>query len=133
MIRYLFDTDICSYIVKRRFPKLQARYIQMPSSDFAISAIVFGEILTGLEKGGPHHPAKAPAEAFLASIQILDWPAAAALPYARIRQLTRKQPLQERDMLIAAHAIALDVPLVTNNIKHFGRISPPLKLDNWLW
>ncbi len=133
MIRYLLDTDIFSYIVKQRFPALNARYLAVPVTDIAISAISYAEILTGLEFCGEHHPMFAPTCAFLEQTIILDWPNDAAMPYARIRQLTRKQPLAERDMLIAAHAIAIDVPLVTNNTKHFGRIGPPLRVENWLW
>jgi len=63
---------------------------------------------------------------------VLDWPAEAANAYADIKSRTRKQPLAEQDMLIAAHAIALDATLVTNNVRHFSRMGGGLRFENWL-
>jgi tRNA(fMet)-specific endonuclease VapC len=52
--------------------------------------------------------------------------------YADIRHRTHNQPLNDRDTFIAAHAIALDATLVTNNTRHFGRMGGGLRLENWL-
>ena len=133
MIQYLFDTDILSYLMRRQFATLQARFIQTPPAQCAISAITCAEILFGLESQAPGHANRLRALAFLESISILDWPADATPHYARIRYTTRHQPLHERDTMIAAHAIALGATLVTNNTKHFARIGNGLKFENWLW
>ena len=37
----------------------------------------------------------------------------------------------EMDMMIAAHAVAIDGVLVTNNVRHYERIAPPLAIENW--
>lgn len=133
MIRFLLDTDILSYLMRRRFPHLNARFDQVPPDDVAISAVTAAEILFGLESFPRDHPMHTRALRFLDAIQILDWPAEAAPFYADIRFRTRQQPLGERDMMIAAHAVAIDAVIVTNNTKHFGRIENQLRVENWLW
>ena len=133
MTQYLFDTDILSYLMKRRFSRLQARFGNTSLTDCSISAITAGEILFGLESLGRAHPARERAIAFLQTIRVLDWPAKAASIYAECRHNTRKQPIGDRDVMIAAHALALNATLVTNNTNHFARIGPSLQLENWLW
>lgn len=133
MIRYLLDTDILSYLMRRRFPLLNTRFEQVPPQDIAISAVTAAEILFGLKTFPSEHPMHLRALRFLDAIQILDWPAEAAALYAEIRFQTKQQPLGERDMMIAAHAIALDAILVSNNTRHFERVGDKLRLENWLW
>jgi len=74
------------------------------------------------------------AEAFFESIQVLDWPASAAPIYGRLRALLKKagKDIGLNDVMIAAHAIAMDATLVTNNTSHFSRIGPPLRMENRL-
>lgn len=69
---------------------------------------------------------------FLFDADVLDWPSRAATSYAAIRHRTRRQPLQDRDIFIAAHAIAIDAILVTNNTRHFARMGGGLRYENWL-
>ena len=71
---------------------------------------------------------------FLNSVEVLAWPPEAAEFYADIRyELTRTgNPIGDMDMLIAAHAIAADAVLVTNNTRHFKRIKLPLMMANWM-
>jgi tRNA(fMet)-specific endonuclease VapC len=132
MILYLLDTDIVSYLMKRRFVQLQTKFSRMPPEAWAISSITYAEILFGLEAFGPFHHARTRAIGFLGAAQILDWPSDAAPAYAAVRYQLQRQPIGDRDYMIAAHAIALDATLVSNNIRHFGRIGLPLKLENWL-
>jgi tRNA(fMet)-specific endonuclease VapC len=70
---------------------------------------------------------------FLNLAQIVDWDGPAAEAYADIRHsLTRAaQPIGELDMMIAAHALSLGDVLVTNNSRHYQRLSPPLQIENW--
>lgn len=133
MIRYLLDTDILSYLMRRRFAILNTRFDQVPPEDIAISAVTAAEILFGLKSFPQDHPMHARALRFLDAVQILDWPADSAAVYADIRFRTKQQPLGDRDIMIAAHAIALEATLVTNNTRHFERIGGRLRLENWLW
>lgn len=77
---------------------------------------------------------KMAAELFFNSIQVLDWPASAAPIYGHLRARLTKSGVDIglNDVMIAAHAVALDAVLVTNNTRHFNRIGPPLRLENWL-
>ena len=132
MILYLLDTDTCSYIAKRSRPSVVRRYDQLKSDEWAISAINYAEILYGIEPFPPGHPLRIKVKAFLFSANVLDWPSSAAAAYADIKNRARQQPVAEQDMLIAAHAIALDATLVTNNTRHFGRMGGGLRFENWL-
>jgi tRNA(fMet)-specific endonuclease VapC len=122
VIRYLLDTDTCSYIAKRSQPTVLERFAQLCAEDWAISAVTYAEILYGLEPWPLKHPLRIKA----------NWPTTAAADYAAIRHSNRAQPLHDRDMMIAAHAIALDATLVTNNTRHFSRMGGGLRFENWL-
>jgi len=132
VILYLLDTDTCSYIAKRSRPSVVRRYDQLKSDEWAISAINYAEILYGIEPFPAGHPLRIKVKAFLFSANVLDWPSSAAAAYADIKNRARQQPVAEQDMLIAAHAIALDATLVTNNTRHFGRMGGGLRFENWL-
>ena len=132
MIRYLLDTDTCSYIAKRSQPAVLDRFSKLRAEEWAISAINYAEILYGIEPFPAGHPLRIKVKAFLFSANVLDWPSSAAAAYADIKNRARQQPLAEQDMLIAAHAIALDATLVTNNTRHFGRMGGGLRFENWL-
>jgi tRNA(fMet)-specific endonuclease VapC len=132
MIRYLFDTDTASFLMKQYNPKLTHRFNQLTKEDWAISAITYGELLFGLEPLPPFHSARVRVATFADTANVLDWPTHAAVPYAEIRHRTRKQPLNDRDIFIAAHAIAIDATLVTNNTRHFTRMGSGLSFENWL-
>ena len=66
-------------------------------------------------------------------MRTLPWDADAAGHYADIRHqlVSTGQPIGELDMMIAAHALAAEAVLVTNNLQHFARIAVPLMLANW--
>ena len=132
MILYLLDTDTCSYIAKRSRPSVVRHYDQVKSDEWPISAICYAELMFGIEPFPPMHPLPIKVKAFLFSATILDWPTSAAAAYADIKNRSKQQPLAEQDTLIAAHAIALDATLVTNNTRHFSRMGGGLKFENWL-
>lgn len=132
MIRYLLDTDTASFILKRYSATLEARYLKVLPSERAISAVSYAELLFGLESTPAFHPARIKVADFVKSNDVLDWPMAAAAIYASIRYRTQEQPLQDRDIFIAAHAIALDATIVTNNTRHFSRMGGGLRYENWL-
>lgn len=71
--------------------------------------------------------------AFVGSANVLSWDKSAAEAYADIRHTltTSGQLIGELDMMIAAHALAQNCILVTNNTRHFARVAPPLQLANW--
>lgn len=134
MIRYLLDTDISSFFLKRRLPQLRERITAaMRRGEVGVSVITRAELRYGLallpEARRLHHL----VDEFLRNIPIFPWDNKAADQYAKLAatQKQRGQPIGILDTQIAAHAIAENLILVTNNERDFGRISG-LKIDNWL-
>jgi tRNA(fMet)-specific endonuclease VapC len=132
MTRYMLDTDICSYIMKRSNEAVLRRLRKVPISDVCVSVITKSELLYGVEVS-PHRGQDAEAlVAFLRHVEVLDFPDEAAAHYAQIRAnlKTRGTMIGANDLFIAAHARSLRLTLVRNNTSEFGRIQG-LKLDNW--
>jgi tRNA(fMet)-specific endonuclease VapC len=129
---YMLDTDICSFIIKRANDKVLKRLKRTPVEDVCISVVTQAELLYGVDISPRQKTDEAAVGAFLAHVAILDFPAEAALHYARIRgHLKRKGTMiGANDLLIAAHAQSLGFTLVTNSTAEFGRI-PHLKMENW--
>jgi tRNA(fMet)-specific endonuclease VapC len=132
----MLDTDTASYIIKARSPPLEAKLLQISPDQLSISAITRAELMYGLRRLPPGHRLHAGVHQFFNIVPILAWDSAAADHYAAIRHhlTTAGTPIGDPDMMIAAHALATGAVLVTNNTKHFERISAhgPLVLENWL-
>ena len=130
----MLDTDMSSYIIKGQVPDAEAILAAIPPSQLCISAITSAELRYGLKRLPAGHRLHLGVRHFLDIIQILPWDAVAAGHYADIRhELTNSgQPIGELDMMIAAHALAANAVLVTNNTRHFARIAAPLVLENWM-
>lgn len=132
MPRFMLDTDTCSYIMKRSHPLVLRRLQAMDVNDACMSIITRAELLYGVEVSPRRaHDAGALA-AFLPYVDTADFSVDAAFHYAEIRaDLKRRGALiGANDLLIAAHARALGLVLVTNNTAEFERVND-LKLDNW--
>jgi len=130
---YLLDTDICSYAIKRKQPALLARIrAGLIEEEIAISAITRGELLYGLEILPDATTLKRAVHAFLDYLPCLEWPVSAADHYATLRgsQKMSGKHVGYMDTLIACHALAENLVLVTNSTRDFSRI-PGLKIENW--
>lgn len=134
MVRYLLDTDITGYLIKGRYPEVRATFATIDPSDVAISVITQAETLFGLHRLPPDHHLRERTRLFFDSIAILPWGSEIADIYANIawRLMTRGRSIGPKDEMIAAHAISLGATLITNNLKHFGRLQPELTLENWV-
>jgi tRNA(fMet)-specific endonuclease VapC len=134
MPRYLLDTDICSYAIKRKPPALLGKIrLALENEDLALSAITRGELLYGLKLVPEATSLRLAVLAFLEYVPCLEWPVAAAEQYATLRatQKLTGNLVGYMDTLIASHALAENLILVTNNERDFGRI-PNLNLENWV-
>ncbi len=132
---HMLDTDIASYIIKDYGGEhVLGKLRELSTDEVCVSALTRAELLFGLKKLPPKHRLHVGVKKFLNSVQMLAWEPAAAEFYAEIRhELTRTGNLiGEMDMLIAAHAIAADAVLVTNNMRHFKRIKLPIMMTNWM-
>ena len=133
MLRYLLDTDICSYAIKRKEAALLGRIREgLIAEEIAISVITRGELLYGLALLPEATSLARAMHAFLDTVPCLDWNKEAANRYAPLRaqQKITGNPTSYMDTQIAAHALAENVTLVTNNERHYGRIDS-LQLVNW--
>ena len=132
MPRYMLDTDTCSYVMKRSHPAILARLQQVRVTDVCMSVITKAELLFGVEVSPRRQQDEIALNAFLAHVEVLDFPDEAAQHYASIRAhlKTRGTMIGANDLFIAAHARHLGLTLVTNNISEFARV-PDLVLENW--
>ena len=129
-MRYLLDTDTCIYALKRHEAVVQ-QVLSHRRSELAISVITEAELRFGAAtRASPR--GRAAIEAWLLRLETLDFTSAEAEAYADIRARLRRAgtPIGELDTLIAAHALAQDLVLVTNNVREFRRV-PGLALENW--
>lgn len=128
---YLLDTDICIYVINARPAKVLARFRQERLGAIGISSVTAAELAYGVTKSGSERNRRA-LEMFLAPLEILPFDASAIWQYGELRtELERRgQPIGTLDTMIAAHALALNTVMVTNNIREFSRV-PGLRLENW--
>ena len=133
MIKYMLDTNICIYIIKRKPTDVIARFRQTQISQIGISSITLSELEYGVAKSSKPDQNQFALAQFLAPLEILSYGDEAAQQYGRLRALLEKQgtPIGSLDMLIAAHVLSINCILVTNNEKEFNRV-PNLKIDNWV-
>lgn len=130
MAQYMLDTNICIYLMKNQPPVVAERLDQCMNGDVVIR-ITFAELEYGaLTSANPlaHRRSQAGIIQF---IPVVAFDANAAIAYAPIRQATHNRKRDQLDKLIAAHAIAMGVTLVTNNVKDFA-IYPGVRIENWL-
>jgi tRNA(fMet)-specific endonuclease VapC len=130
MTGFMLDTDISSYIIKRR-PETLVEKFEKHAETLNVSVITAAELRFGAEKAARPKLAEL-VEAYLERLAILDWTNDVTRHYARIRaELERAgEPIGNMDLLIASHAVSQGVTLVTNNIKHFSSV-PGLKVEVW--
>lgn len=132
MLKYLLDTNIAIYVIKRRPPEVREVFNQQHGR-MAISAITLAELVHGAEKS--QFPARNldVIEDFCSRLTVLPYPAAAAYHYGSIRAALERagQPIGVNEMHIAAHARSAGLTVVTNNLGKFERV-PGLLVENWL-
>ena len=129
---YLLDTNICIYIIKKKPARVLQTLQTLQLAEVGISSITVAELRYGVEKSKYGARNRRAVEQFLTPLMIADFDAHAAQVYGRIRAdlESKGTPIGPLDTLIAAHALSLNVTLVTNNTKEFLRV-PGLKVVNW--
>lgn len=133
MTRYLLDTNICIYLIKKHPPEVLARFQQIQLKQLHIPTITLFELYYGIEKNNSQQRNLAALENFIAPLTIVDFTLDAAKRAAKIRNHLQKQgtPIGAYDIQIAAIAISLNMTLLTNNTREFERVKD-LKLENWV-
>jgi tRNA(fMet)-specific endonuclease VapC len=132
-MKYILDTNICVYIIKKKPISVLHRLSKIKINDAGISSITLCELEYGVEKSSNPDRNRVALIEFASLLEIYDYDASAAREYGIIRaDLERRgKIIGAMDMLIAAQAKSLNLILVTNNEKEFKRI-PGLKIENWV-
>lgn len=130
--RFLLDTNIVSDLVRNPQGRTSAKIAELGEDTVATSIIVAAELRYGAAKKGSQRLA-AQLETILAALEIipLEAPADATYGATRVALEAAGTPIGANDLLIAAQSLALDMVLVTNNEREFGRVRG-LKIENWL-
>jgi tRNA(fMet)-specific endonuclease VapC len=132
-LRYLLDTNICIYIAKQRPPSVAQRFEKLAAGSVGMSVVTWGELCFGAEKSQQRAQALDTLERLQALIPVIALDDSSGVTYGAIRAHLERAgtPIGNNDLWIAAHALALKVTLVSNNLREFERV-PKLKLDNWV-
>ncbi len=132
MLKYMLDTNIVIYVIKRRPIEVLAIF-NNHVGQMCISSITLAELLHGVEKSAqPEHNLRQ-VEDFVSRLEVLEYTAKAAAHYGDIRASLEKQgkTIGVNDLHIAGHARSEGLTLVTNNIREFERVAA-LRFENWV-
>jgi tRNA(fMet)-specific endonuclease VapC len=133
-MKYLLDTNICIYIINEKPKKILRKFEKYPVHEFGISSITHAELQYGVAKSKNRKTNQEALDQFLLPLTILPFHGRELMAcYGDLRSLLESQgkTIGPLDMLIAAHALSLDLTIISNNIKEFSRV-PDLKSENWI-
>ena len=128
-MKYMLDTNICIYAIKGGNEHLDRRLDQCETGDLVMSAITLGELEAGFAKSGAPDAARQQAGPVFQVVTVAPFDEAAARAFGQVQSAApAKRGAYDRQ--IAAHAISLGLPVVTNNEPDFEGI-PGLSVENW--
>jgi tRNA(fMet)-specific endonuclease VapC len=132
MLKYLLDTNMVIYVMKRRPIEVLSQFNDN-AGRMALSAITLSELYHGAEKSAKVAQNLEVVEEFASLVQVLAYGSQASQHYGAIRSQLEKsgQPIGVNDLHIAAHARSEGLVVVTNNTSEFSRI-PGLMVENWV-
>jgi len=131
--KYMLDTNICIYLMKHQPPEVRERFAQCFVGDVIISAVTLAELEFGIACSGiaAQESNRSALESLLDDIKVAPFDAQAAKTYGPIRAAYKDRNRDALDKLIASHAVALGVTLVTNNEADFVNYAG-LHVENWV-
>jgi len=134
-MKYLFDTNICIYLINKKFEYLIDRVEKYGIENIGISSITIAELEYGIAKSSSPHKEenRVALLEFLLPFKFIDFNQNDAYEYGRIRQDLQSQGkiIGNMDILIGSQAVSRELILVTNNEKEFKRIEG-LAIENWV-
>jgi tRNA(fMet)-specific endonuclease VapC len=130
----MLDTDTCIFLMRGESEKLESKVQSVPLQQQLMSAVTFAELSYGVQASASakRKQNQSTLDSLALHLSVLDWPQAAARYYAEIRSDLKKRGAQlgAADLMIAAHARAINAIVVTNNVKDFRRVKG-LEVENW--
>lgn len=132
MSHYLLDTNICIDLIRGK-PQPLAHLRRHKVGSVAISSITLAELQYGVARSSDPERNRISLVTFVAPLEVLPFDDRAAAAYGELRAELQRvgRPIGPLDMLIAAHALAEKLTLVTNNEREFNRVTG-LKVENWV-
>lgn len=129
-VRYLLDTNAASYAINKKSAAMDRHLARVPMAELGTSAVTEGELRYGAARSGSA-PLQATVEQLLLGVNVFPWDSEAAKEYGELRTTLEREGrlMGSLDMMIAAHALALGLILITND-RAFGRIKK-LKIEDW--
>ncbi|MEQ1784884.1 MAG: type II toxin-antitoxin system VapC family toxin [Hyphomonadaceae bacterium] len=131
----MLDTNICIHLMQQHPPEVLARIAQLQLGDAVMSVITYAELRFGVSRMSAATGEAAQADQALAQliedIPVLPFDESAGVSYGVLRAAVRDRQRNALDRLIAAHALAERLTLVTNNEADF-KAYPGLTLENWI-
>jgi len=131
MPRYMLDTNMCIYLLKKQPDRVARRFAACYVGDVVMSAITFAELDDGLAMCADPERESQQLDVLIRLVHVAPFDDVAARSYGAVRAATKHKKNNHLDKLIAAHAIALNVTLVTNNVRDFLAY-PGLAIENWI-
>ncbi len=131
MLKYMLDTNIAIYTLKNRPAKVRAAF-RKHAGEMCLSSVSLGELIYGAEKSAQVERNLAVIEGMAARLEVESFDTQAAMHFGQLRAELAKSGrlIGPYDMMIAGHARALGLILVTNNRREFDRV-PGLRVENW--
>lgn len=131
-MKLLLDTNICIYIIKQQPATVLNHFLEYQIGDIGISSITLSELRYGVAKSAHREKNAKALDEFVIPLEVVSYDESAAHTYGNIRATLEKAgtPIGSMDMLIAAHAVSLGIPLITNKTREFQRV-PSLKIIDW--
>ena len=131
-MKYLIDTNICIFIINQRPAEVRQRLEKLEIGDVGVSAVTVSELQYGVAKSRDRERNQAALDKFLLPLEVLPYEDSAARRYGYLRRHLEKQgtPIGPLDLMIAAHALAINTIVVTNNTAEFERV-PDLPVEDW--
>jgi len=132
-MKYLLDTNICIYIIKKKPEEVIKRFLKMKPDSIAISSISVSELYYGVAKSSKPNENTIALEQFILPLTVINYNKEDSISYGKLRaKLEQKGKLiGAMDMLIAAQALSRDLILVTNNEREFKKVEG-LSFENWV-
>jgi tRNA(fMet)-specific endonuclease VapC len=131
-VKYLLDTNVCIDFLNRSHPSVIERVTSAYPEDLCLSSVVVAELRYGADRSRKRAENHERLDILIAEIPCVDFDLSAAWIYGRIRSTleAKGSPIGPYDMMIAAHALSLELTLVTDNVREFQRVAG-LKVENW--
>ena len=131
-MRFMLDTNTCVELIRRRNDRVLRRMQRLRPDDLCVSSVTLSELEYGAAKSAIPEKNRLALAEFMTPLSVAAYDDAVAPVYGRVRvELERAgTPIGPLDTMIAAHAVALGLTLVTDNEREFRRVSG-LKVQNW--